>query len=978
MSRTLPSNITASYLKPGNSPRVFVSIPSANIFLSTKAATLDSNAYQGHIKSAGTIEWSIDPFGGLGTVSGVTLNNLEIGRDFDLSTNASIAPQESAGRIGAGRMLYPGAFGESWESVRGATTAQFDTPSVMVGRLNVTLPVVGTRYYNYRGIIQFAVPAGLTTCEQAAILLEGLSDNATTRDFDLYVVRGAWSSYATSGMYDDFDGWDSGLAAYYGTVLNETWTSHMMNITDGVQSNTILLNAEGRKLIVDNAGGTVKFMLLSKDDYDGEDGVGAPTGQEYLSFKSSNLTLELKYNSYVLDNREATVYLAYETIPTATADMLELWTGVVDNWSIDDRTLSLELRQNNYVKKAAIPSRLISLSDYPYCPEGNVGQAMPVVFGDFTTSTGSLRHENGIGYFLGGVTHPFGAYQYGYTNNFLKAISVDNRIEEPIRVLLSGHPMKNSDKPFYFWDTQTERYQVYPVEPVTDTPIDEEVSRTLGTETYPLINFLPETAFAPLRCIVPTRNEVLNSPTNPERAYNRSPIDYAELNTLNDTIYFYWNYKDISLNRYLAVIAFVAYTGGAADPSLQAVWQYYSDDDSTWKNWGTAGFSANLSAGQIRWTINAIPYEISTSVNISLLSQVRLYITRNVAGTGTCRLSNVALVIAGDQGDNRYDSLMTQGQGAMYGSWIDAAGRTASYNENDLIESPVGICEYVARNYMGLATADIDTTAFDAAYTELSNWEHAFEILDRDNTDSVIDRIAIQARARLYWTNENKLSMIVFDESAAFPNAGANTPDVPAGLDIFDENAGTTGGSFVSNPMYPESFTIDRMGLDEVYNDFVLHYRKNYASGDYEGLLYITNGAGVSESVETNIQAGYLENGQTLTGRETSLDKLCAQSYNAIQTTNTWEFDADCIRDEATATKLLQYYIERLTKRRMIVRFTTAMTALGVELGDFINIRHHRLVDLIGTPAMNYKRWEVIGIRYNLDDFKIDIRAIEV
>jgi hypothetical protein len=62
----------------------------------------------------------------------------------------------------------------------------------------------------------------------------------------------------------------------------------------------------------------------------------------------------------------------------------------------------------------------------------------------------------------------------------------------------------------------------------------------------------------------------------------------------------------------------------------------------------------------------------------------------------------------------------------------------------------------------------------------------------------------------------------------------------------------------------------------------------------------------------------------------------------------------------------------------MIVSFTTAMTALGVELGDFINVRHHRLVDLIGTPAMNYKRWEVIGISYNLDDFKIDIRAIEV
>ena len=972
MSRTLPTNITASYLKPGNSPRIFVSIPSANIFLSTAATTLDSNAYEGHIKNAGTIEWNIDPFGGLGTVSGVTLRNLEIGQDFDLSTNASIAPQESAGRIGAGRMLYPGGAGVPWTVVRGASTAQFDTPSVMVGRLKLL-----TSLYNYRGFVQFAVPAGLTTCEQAAILLEGLADNSTARDFELHLVQGTWSSYATSGMYDDFSGWDSGLAAYYGTVLNETWSSYMIDVTDGSQSNTILLNAEGRKLIVDNAGGTVKFMILSKDDYDGEDGEGEPTGAEYISFKSSNLTLELKYNSYQLDNREATVYLSYETIPTATADMLELWTGVVDNWSIDDRTLSLELRQNNYVKKAAIPSRLISLSDYPYCPEGNVGRAMPVVFGDFTTSSASLRHENGIGYFVGAALHAFGEYQYGYTTNFIKALAVDDRIDQSARVLLCEHAMKNSAKPFYFWDSQTERYQIYPVSPATDTPDITEVSKTL-TNDASMFNNLIEGVYAPLRFIMPTSITTLNSPANPTYSYNRVVSDYAELNGTNDTIYYYWDYKDISLSRYLGVIAFIAYTGGAADPSLQGVWQYYSEDSDSWVNWGTSPYFANLPTGQLRWQMPAMPFDISRTEQVTQLSQVRLYITRNVAGTGTCRLSNVALVIAGEQGDNRFDSLMTQGQGAMYGSWIDAAGRTASYNENDLIESPVGICEYVARNYMGLATANIDTTAFDAAYTDLSSWEHALEILDRDTTDNIIDGVAIQSRARLYWTNDNRLSVIIFDESSAFPNAGTNTPDVPTGLDIFNEDAGTTSGSFVNNPMYPESFRIERMGLDEVYNDFVLHYRKNYASGEYEGLLYITNGAGVSASVDSNISAGYLENGQTLTGRETSLDKLCANSYNAIQTTNTWEYEADCIRDEQTATKLLQYYVERLTKRRMIVSFTTAMTALGVELGDFINVRHHRLVDLIGTPTMNYKRWEVIGISYNLDDFKIDIRAIEV
>jgi hypothetical protein len=54
------------------------------------------------------------------------------------------------------------------------------------------------------------------------------------------------------------------------------------------------------------------------------------------------------------------------------------------------------------------------------------------------------------------------------------------------------------------------------------------------------------------------------------------------------------------------------------------------------------------------------------------------------------------------------------------------------------------------------------------------------------------------------------------------------------------------------------------------------------------------------------------------------------------------------------------------------------MTAIGHELGDFINIRDARVIDLFGEAVGYRKKWEIIALQQNLDACEINLTAIEV
>ena len=168
--------------------------------------------------------------------------------------------------------------------------------------------------------------------------------------------------------------------------------------------------------------------------------------------------------------------------------------------------------------------------------------------------------------------------------------------------------------------------------------------------------------------------------------------------------------------------------------------------------------------------------------------------------------------------------------------------------------------------------------------------------------------------------------------------------------------------------------------MDKAYNSFVLKYAQNYATGDYGKVLYIDNGSGVAASVSHNITASYLA---TYTGFSTTalalteLKRLTAACYNGINTTNEYVFEAWAIRDDQTATRLLQRLVWWYTRRRFVITLTTGLNAVAFELGDMINIRTDDVEDQFGTAFMEKKKWMITHMSTDITNCKITIEAIE-
>jgi hypothetical protein len=223
--------------------------------------------------------------------------------------------------------------------------------------------------------------------------------------------------------------------------------------------------------------------------------------------------------------------------------------------------------------------------------------------------------------------------------------------------------------------------------------------------------------------------------------------------------------------------------------------------------------------------------------------------------------------------------------------------------------------------------------------------------------------------------NAGNLKMKVFDPADGFSNSGT---DIPDDLDIFEYSGSPSSGVLTRHPIY--SFNIDRVNIDETYNNFTLKYKKNYATGNYDKVLYIDNGSGTQASVDTNIDSSYLALSTAFPTAASALSELkylTSGCYNEINTTNELVFEAWAIREESTATKLLQSLVEWHSRRRFFVELDTGLNAIGFELGDFINIRTDDIEDQFGTAFMQLKKWKITDISTDLVNCKIHIKAIE-
>ena len=1035
--KSIATRIQSLYTRQGTRPRFFIRIPDANLFLATQSLTdaATAEAYADKVQRLGTITETMDWLGGIGSVSGVNIDSIQLGQRITLCTEANIEPESQSAYAGAGRLICTGSSGGAYADTRNATACtDFGTPSMSVGRI---YNAGGEWFTVIRGFMQFKVPAGITSLDDAYLALAG-SDNGASTAFTIQGVAGTWSNLtAGTGLFNDFTGW-AASGTYGVTNLLETWTT-----AEYGAKNYLRFNEAGRAAIKAAAGGMFRMILISSRDSVMDSG---PSGNEYVTFESTSARLALRYNTMPLENADAEIYLDYVNdsgaISTTYSTMQLLRKYLVDDYSITDSALSLALRDNNFRHDPLIPSKVINTDDWPDCPEENVAKGYPVVIGEFFDGTYGA-HESGIGR----DTSPGLSGLRDYAPSPVVRIPGASAYETPGRILIAATDIKNSLNGLpAIWDSSRKKYarlwanvgsdvtasdgSVY-VEYVPKSRTYTDLTDQAYSSTPAKEDFLG-TAFS----VIPSNVIRYDGATNPEYGYVGDGVNYATLAGAN--AYMDYGFDDTSafVGRERVEIVFDMTVSGTA-PIEVALYETDSaintvsgtalegSDGVFSTTLGVTSFdsatgtfiTSSVSAGDIlviksgttagEWPILAaasqtrltmlynatagtglswkvmkagakIEYAPVTGTGQKIIpmglfsDEPRKYRLRFTitSGAGSVQIQNVQIRVF-MKDENALNTIYLDKNGYVFGSWIDAAGRSGSYDEGDLIENPAHAIESIARNEMSLATADINTAAFDTAATELAAWKYAFQISDQKKASAYLDALATQCKARVFWDSDDKLSIKVLDSSATFPKSGTNNP---SGFDIFDTTGTPSSGVYATNPILPNSLKIDRVSMDEVYNDFVLKYKKNYASGEYAELVYMTNGAGTAGSVETNIDESNLENSQTLDALKT----LCADNYTLYGATRTLTFEAWAIRDAATATKLLQYLIERTTERRYMVTLTTKMTATGHELGDFINIRDARVIDLFGTATAYIKKWEIIEKRTDLDNCEITITAVEV
>lgn len=122
---------------------------------------------------------------------------------------------------------------------------------------------------------------------------------------------------------------------------------------------------------------------------------------------------------------------------------------------------------------------------------------------------------------------------------------------------------------------------------------------------------------------------------------------------------------------------------------------------------------------------------------------------------------------------NNSTALYVECEGKTFGSWIDADGRTNSFNAGDLITNPAYIVESILRDILSFTS--INVASFDDAATEMSTWEHIVIIRDKQDALSLIQDICKQTKSVFYLNGAGEACLFTF--KSAYTPVGMIYPD---------------------------------------------------------------------------------------------------------------------------------------------------------------------------------------------------------
>jgi hypothetical protein len=271
--------------------------------------------------------------------------------------------------------------------------------------------------------------------------------------------------------------------------------------------------------------------------------------------------------------------------------------------------------------------------------------------------------------------------------------------------------------------------------------------------------------------------------------------------------------------------------------------------------------------------------------------------------------------------------------GREYDTWITypVPLRVNGHEGGELIEIPSYIIESLFMDELGLTATDVNYPDFDKLghYTTglRHDWKHAISLYNTGHSAEVIKKIAFESGILSLRDYKNRERVVAIDQY--IPTTQLNTSDVVVeGLPLVK---------------------VKQTPLRYIKNEFYLNYKFNYGSGNYDKGIFVNASDDDIGNTRTD----------SITKTYTALCTLSQSKYNVV---NPWIYNADSIRDDATAKLFIKFMADWLAMRKWEIEATLwySEKTLTLEVGDEVkwvlnllpvSMQDKRVLGVTATPS---------------------------
>lgn len=609
------------------------------------------------------------------------------------------------------------------------------------------------------------------------------------------------------------------------------------------------------------------------------------------------------------------VYLKFDTSTDLRSNAVQIYAGVIADYSVKDNTMSIKLKPA-YTTHLMLPINKIIDSYSAFTAGADI--CKPLQYGDFNWGLGQVA--------------------WGDRKSYAQCIYVGKNESNQMIFWVADHVMENMKT------TSTDYADANFQDPYMLMRINNTWMRLVPTIASSQNTsggaFLVVSAFDATR--------YLYLPATDEYSAENDPTDWidvcdgdlgTDINVVNlETLsiknfkikeYFFDDLFDLDSNSigFKIIIDFgtISTDGTISTVAIQFVDDSAStrinevvdtsDSNTVWTSSSTASSSLTNMLGDAR--IRIVVSDDHDIASVTVQSILLLCENATALSTSTDLIEYMT---------NNPTSVFIKSQGREYsGTW---GGRKTAGN---LIENPADVIESIFRDEMGITS--LGTDFFDDVFTTFDDDSVNFcgTIYKQQNSRTLLNNLCKQFNVAMteniigYWN-------LLFPEAATY-NFSSSGTGTPGNEDIFTDTDSITGGIYSQHPILKDSLKLKRSDPNKVFEKLTIEYHK--------------------------ILDNYLKSVSVGSG-------------------NLYTIQNSYISDTVSATAFRDLIDSWFQNQKWLCSFTTWYNAIAHEVGDIINIRHSAFNDAMLNATVNTQKWMIIDMQVKSHPGLVDITAIEL